>query len=318
MTEHLSDGFAVVVVNYGAPDLLASNVDPALDADPDALVVVVDNFHSTRAREQTESLCRRRGWLLVRSLNVGFGAGVNQGVEAARSLGREQFILLNPDASAAPEVLRELAAHVRHRPDSLVSPFMDDGEGRPHFRGTQVNLRSGRMRSSWSPEDDDSEWKNWLSGACLAFSLEAFERLGGFSKQYFLYWEDVDFSRRAAERGLRLDLRDDLRVVHDEGGTHTARGSRAKSPLYYYYNVRGRLLFGRRHLRGHDWARWVLATPRQSLRIWMRGGRRQLLTEPRGAWAAVRGMVSGLGFVVRRPPRDLLAHAPHAEGARGR
>jgi GT2 family glycosyltransferase len=229
--------------------------------------------------------------------------------------GHEQFILLNPDAKASVEVLTELAEHVRAHPDSLVSPFMDAGDGRPHFRGSQVSLVTGQMRTSWSPGDGDPEWKNWLSGACLAFGREAVDRLGGFSEQYFLYWEDVDFSRRAAEHGLPLDLREDLLVVHDEGGTHTEQGARAKSPLYYYYNVRGRLLFGRRHLQGRAWRRWLLVTPRQSLRIWMRGGRRQLFTSPGGAWAAARGMVSGLGYAVRRPPREILSPATQSEGA---
>ena len=35
---------------------------------------------------------------------------------------------------------------------------------------------------------------NWLSGACLAFSATAFDRLGGFGEDFFLYWEDVDIS----------------------------------------------------------------------------------------------------------------------------
>lgn len=313
MAEHLDVDFAVVIVNYGSPQLLAENIDPALDASPLSSVVVVDNFHSTDSREATAQLCRDRGWLLVPSSNVGFGAGVNKGVEAAMAQGHEQFILLNPDATATSTVLGKLASHVRDHPEELVSPFMDTSDGRPHFRGTQVSLATGQMRSSWSPGDQDPKWKNWLSGACLAFGAEAFERIGGFSEQYFLYWEDVDFSRLAATRGLRLELRDDLRVVHDEGGTHTERGSRAKSPLYYYYNVRGRLLFGRRHLQGRDLGRWVLATPRQSYLIWLRGGRRQLVTAPRGAWAALRGMVSGLVLLAGRPPRDVLTPVPREE-----
>jgi hypothetical protein len=47
----------------------------------------------------------------------------------------------------------------------------------------------------------------------------------------------------------------------------------------------------------------------------MRGGRRQLFTSPGGAWAAARGMVSGLGYAVRRPPREILSPATQSEGA---
>src|SRR5699024_9787806 len=146
-------------------------------------------------------------------------------------------------------------------------------------------------------------WANWLSGACLAFSATTFDRLGGFGEDFFLYWEDVDISRRAVELGMHLDLRPDLLAVHDEGGTQQAGSARTKSPTYYYFNIRNRMLFGRRHLRGREWARWVLASPRESALIWMRGGRRQAFTEPRGLWAAVRGLLAGAAQVLRRPER---------------
>ncbi|MGO1947862.1 MAG: glycosyltransferase family 2 protein, partial [Brachybacterium alimentarium] len=264
MSALTTTAYAVIIVNYGDPALIAANIGADVDADEHALVVVVDNYSSDHARTQARSLAHERGWAFVASPNDGFGAGVNRGVVAARAQGHTALITLNPDAVASADVLRELGRHVAADPLALVSPFMDSGDGRPHFRGARVNRRTGQMRSGWSEGDQDPEWANWLSGACLAFSAEAFDALGGFSEDFFLYWEDVDISRRAAEQGMRLEIRPDLLVVHDEGGTQDAGSARTKSPTYYRYNIRNRMLFGRRHARGRDWARWVLASPRQS------------------------------------------------------
>lgn len=306
---------AVVVVNYGDPSLIARTLDPALDADPAALVVVVDNFSRADHRERVRELSAQRGWLLVPAANEGFGAGVNRGLEAAIRRGHRALILLNPDAVAPLPVLRELARQVTEDPEVLVSPFMDTSAGHRHFRGASVSRRTGRMRSVWTEGDTDPEWGNWLSGACLALSDHAAVRLGGISEDYFLYWEDVDLSRRAAARGLRLALRPDLRVVHDEGGTHGRRHSLAKSPLYYRWSIRNRLLFGRRHRRGLSWWRWVAATPRESWMIWLRGGRKQLITDPRGVLGAGRGALEGLALVLRRPgPRPAARRGGLAEG----
>lgn len=293
--------YAVIIVNYGDPALVAGNVGPDVDADDRALVVLVDNFHSPAARRDAAALCEERGWLFIASANDGFGAGVNRGVAAARARGRRTFITVNPDASASAEVLRELARHVTDDPMALVSPYMDSGDGRPHFRGARMHRRTGRMRSGWSGGVEDAEWADWLSGACLAFSAQAMDLLGGFDEDYFLYWEDVDISRRAADLGLRLQLRQDLLIIHDEGGTQE-RSARTKSPTYYYYNIRNRMLFGRRHLRGRQWARWVAAAPRQSALIWMQGGRKQAFTEPKGVLAAAKGFLAGAGQILRRPP----------------
>ncbi|MFL0457503.1 glycosyltransferase family 2 protein [Brachybacterium paraconglomeratum] len=293
--------YAVIIVNYGDPALVAGNVGADVDADDGALVVLVDNFHSAATRRDAAALCEERGWLLVTSRNDGFGAGVNRGVEAARDRGHRTFITVNPDASASAEVLRELARHVADAPMTLVSPFMDSGDGRPHFRGARMHRRTGQMRSGWAADAEEPEWVNWLSGACLAFSAQAMELLGGFDEDYFLYWEDVDISRRAADLGMRLELRPDLRIVHDEGGTQTS-SARTKSPTYYFYNIRNRMLFGRRNLRGREWARWVMASPRQSALIWMQGGRKQAFSEPEGLLAACRGFLAGLTQIFRRPP----------------
>jgi GT2 family glycosyltransferase len=44
---------------------------------------------------------------------------------------------------------------------------------------------------------------SWLTGACLAVSKQVWQATGGFDPDYFLYWEDVDYSQRA--KAVRLD-----------------------------------------------------------------------------------------------------------------
>ena len=290
-----SHELGLVIVNYGASELLRRNLPNGLGPAAGAQIVVVDNYASENERTTVRELADERDWNLVEmDGNVGFGDGVNAGVLRAAELGCKTFITLNPDASAEPGVLKVLAHAARSRPDALLSPTIVGSDGSPAFRGSTVSMRTGRMRGGWVPGDDDPEWKNWLTGACMAFSGEAFARLGGFSDGYFLYWEDVDLSRRAANLGMDLVLRDDLRIVHDEGGTHTVSGSRSKSSLYYYYNTRNRLVFGARVAPRANRAAWLLSTPRESWMIWLRGGRRQLFTQPGGMVAAVRGALEGV------------------------
>jgi GT2 family glycosyltransferase len=297
MSEDLRLG--VVIVNYGSHRLIADGLDAAGLRGAGIEVVVVDNLSTQTERGAVAELCAAHGWVLVAQAgNAGFGAGVNAGVVAARSAGCNAIVTLNPDARATPEVLIEMGRHVLSEPLALVSPAMVTSQGTPHFRGSTVSLCTGQIRGGWCSDDGDPEWKNWLSGACLAFNPAGFDRLGGFDPRYFLYWEDVDLSRRAAAAGLSLRLREDLQIIHDEGGTHGELRDRSKSPLYYFYNTRNRLLFAANLLSPAQVWRWVLVTPRQSALIWLRGGKRQLLTEPAGAFAAVGGSVIGLCIAI--------------------
>lgn len=289
--------YAVVVVNYGSHQLLARNL-PGAGELGGGRVYVVDNPSSVAECAAIRRLCFERGWTLVASpSNDGFGPGVNRGVRAALADGIDVLVLLNPDAVADGGVLAELADAVRQDSGAVVAPRVATPTGRTEFAGSSVNLRTGRMRSGWAP-DDDPEWGNWLTGACMAFDRQTFEDVGGLAEDYFLYWEDVDFSRRAASRGHRLVVRDDLEVVHDEGGTQRSHGGRAKSHSYYYWNCRNRMVFGRRFARG-AWRGWLAATPAESWLILLRGGRRQILTDPGTLGAAVRGTLAGLAAAVR-------------------
>ena len=303
----------IVVVNYGSHRLIGRNLTLDQVAIP-AQVVVVDNYSGIPERQAIEALCASRGWTLVRcDENVGFGAGVNRGVAAAQRLGCTAFLLLNPDASLDTSTATTLLAASAADPKALVAPRIVTSAGHEQAAGNQVSVLTGQIRRAPDGSgtdgqvlDDEGEWRSWLTGACLVVGNELWQAAGGMADDYFLYWEDIDFSMRCRAAGARLIVRRDLTVRHDEGGTQR-RATRAKSNVYYCYNCRSRLLFARRHLgRAEQW-RWVRATPRQSWRILLRGGRRQLLHSPGPLAATVLGSVSGL---------RLLAHPVHSTTSR--
>ncbi|MBO1031376.1 glycosyltransferase [Tessaracoccus sp. SD287] len=281
----------VIVVSYGSSGLVDENL-PELG--PTMRVVLVDNFSNETERVAAAHLAERRGWEFIGQPNVGFGGGANAGCRRAIELGCTALVLLNPDASASEESLGRLAARVRTEPDLMVSPRILTSDGEVSYRGSTLDLRTGHLRGGWV-DDQDPTRTNWLSGACLAFSPEVFERLQGLSEHMFMYWEDVDFSWRAKRAGVRLAVCDDVVVTHDAGGTQGPTVSpRAMSDLYYYWNTRNRLAFAADNLAPSRVRRWLWHTPAESAQIWLRGGRRQLLHHPAGAWAALRGTLAGV------------------------
>ncbi len=282
-----------MVVNYGSHALVRDNL--RIDAADSALaVIVVDNFSSDSERSAIEELSTERGWTFIgRSGNDGFGAGVNAGAARARELGCSSLVLLNPDAQARPEVLTALAQRVRTAPDELVCPRIEDSSGQVVFDGVEVDVRTGRTRRTGATPAGRPSWP-WLTGACLAVNVATFEQLGGFDDDYFLYWEDVDLSHRAALAGCRLVVDDSLLVVHDEGSTQGERAGVAKSYGYYFYNCRNRLVFGSRFLSRAALLGWIVRTPYESWQILLRGGRRQLLSSRAPLKAILLGSLSGL------------------------
>jgi GT2 family glycosyltransferase len=308
---------AIVVVNYASHRLLAENLAEIDGSGTGARIVVVDNFSTETERDAVAKLCAEYGWDLVHLMaNRGFGAAVNAGVAFAKGRGCSSVLILNPDAVVRTAVVAALAEHSQRDPMALVSPLVANSAGQIVFQGIQLDLHSGDMARRPRVADEDPEVRldlddaphtfSWLTAVCLVTGLPMWERIGGFDESYFMYWEDVDLSYRARAAGGRLVVRTDLTVVHDEGGTQE-RTSRAKSSMYYRYNCRNRLVFAARHLGRWDLLRWLIRTPRSSWQILMRGGRRQLLQQPRTALAAAAGTISGFGHGLRalvspRPP----------------
>ena len=289
----------IVVVNYASSDLLRSTLGAI--APVNAEVIVVDNFSTADERRAISALAADRAWhVVLMPDNRGFGPGVNAGAAQARELGCETLLLLNPDVQASVEVIEALRVASLGDPMTLVSPRHVDLAGKITFSGSSLNLRDGRTgRAARADGSPPGTQLIWLTAACLAVSVQLWDRVGGLAEDYFMYWEDVDFNYRCVEAGAATLLRDDLTVVHDQGGTQGPRRGRAKSALYYFYNARNRMLFAARNLnRGQVWG-WWWRTPKVTWEILLRGGRRQLVDQPRLLLAALRGGLTGMGIGLR-------------------
>jgi N-acetylglucosaminyl-diphospho-decaprenol L-rhamnosyltransferase len=206
-------------------------------------VVVVDNGSTDGAPEAVAE--SRRSVTLVRSPgNVGYGRAVNLGAQQAGP--DEQWLLVcNPDTLATPDTLARLleAAHRAPRAGALGPRVLDpDGSVYPSARALP-SIRTGIGHALLSGVWPSNPWTRryqqrdvsasetaaevgWLSGAFLLLRREAFEEIGGFDDDFFMYFEDVDLGRRLAEAGWSNLFVPDAVVTH-VGGESTARAADA-------------------------------------------------------------------------------------------
>lgn len=289
---------AIIVVNYGSSDLLRANladVSARLHVlnGLDTRIVVVDNPTTAAERQAVEALAAAEGWLVeTPEANLGFGGGVNLGARTAIRHGASSLIMLNPDAVVTADAVAALTRAVEQDPMRMVAPVVTTSDGEIWFEGAGLDVNSGQMVSK--DRLGESGIEPWLSGACLAVSVELWDRVGGFDEDFFLYWEDVDLSRRVREAGGRLAVLPEITVIHDEGGTHEDRtGGRAKSDTYYFYNVRNRMLFAHRHLTPRYQRRWLRSSPAAAWEVLLRGGRRQFLKSRGPLLVAGAAMIDG-------------------------
>jgi GT2 family glycosyltransferase len=82
---------------------------------------------------------------------------------------------------------------------------------------------------------------DWVSGASMMVRQEVFDRIGLLDDGYFLYFEEVDFIRRAARAGWTCWTVPESRVVHLAGqSTGLERGKAVRRRPGYWYALRSR------------------------------------------------------------------------------
>ncbi|HEX4589791.1 MAG TPA: glycosyltransferase family 2 protein, partial [Gemmataceae bacterium] len=257
----------VVIVNYRTADLtidcLRSLAGEAA-ALPGLRAVVVDNASGDGSAQRLAAAVREYPWASFQPLagNHGFAAGNNAGLKPALSADQppQYILLLNPDTAVRPGGVHELLRFLEAHPDvGLVGPRLEDPEGTPQrsaFRfptvlgelenGTRLGLLT-RALSRYvvaPPVPVEACRSDWLSGACLLVRREVFEAVGLLDEGYFLYFEEVDFCRRAADAGWPCWYVPSARVVHRVGSS-TGWTTTRRRPGYWFASRRRYL---RRHL----------------------------------------------------------------------
>ena len=286
----------IVVVNYGSSELLRLNLErvarEAAQGMP-VVTVVVDNRTTEAERAAVLDLGRSHGWIVeTPQTNLGFGAGANLGAATAIAAGATCLLMLNPDAYIDGGSLARLVDTVTETPMTLAAPVITTSTGELWFDGAGIDMATGATTTADRIGEPGVE--PWLTGACLAVSTELWNSVGGFDDDYFLYWEDVDLSRRVREAGGTLRIVPGTTAVHDEGGTQGLPvGSRAKSATYYYYNIRNRMLYASKFLTPAARRRWLRASVPEAWAVLLRGGRRQFLHTREPLRAAARAVADG-------------------------
>lgn len=254
----------VVIVNYRTADLVIeclASLEPQFDPSLDR-VVVVDNDSPDGSAVKLESAIASRGWPAWATVhragrNGGFAAGNNAGVGAALRAGLRPALiwLLNPDTIAQPGCVEGALAFLRERPDvDILGLGVDGPDGAPQtgaFRfpsplgEADAGFRFGpltRLLHRWvvpMPQAPAAHACDWTTGASMIVRSSAWRTIGPMDEGFFLYYEEVDFCRRARRLGLRVWTLPSARVVHFEGaatGVNTARRRRGR----WWYDSRRR------------------------------------------------------------------------------
>ncbi len=243
---------SIIYVNYNTQDLLEASLRSVVKHVKafNYEVIVVDNASISFLPSELKKIYS--DIKIIRSnTNLGFGGGNNLGSKNATGT---YLWLLNTDTLIPKdnnliEVFDFLDKHPNY---AAASPLLVNDEGA--YQSSQIayfptTLRmvlekpanllvryipsTKRLLSSINADYLPRESREIDSAAAAAFFVrrDVFEDIGGFSKEYFMYYEDTDLCKKISKAGYKIRFIPDSKVVHLLG--QSIKSSYERKKMYF-------------------------------------------------------------------------------------
>jgi len=193
--------------------------------------------------------------LITSDSNLGAAEGRNRGLEASSG---EYVIFTDDDAYADKNMVKELVWAFAHAPGAgIIQPLVYDKQKKNMLQGAghDIDLTTGRLKAQGVREVDKGQYEGLrevgMCGCVWMVKKEVFEKIGDYDEDYFIPYEDSDFSLRAREAGYKLYCFSRAKTWH-QGLKKTFVHPRVEwlgitSPERAYRVARNKIIFMRKH-----------------------------------------------------------------------
>lgn len=254
----------VIIINWNSCTFLRDCLE-SIEKNPPNFsfeVIVIDNASFDGSAEMV-----RREFPNVRYVqspeNLGFSCGNN--AAAVSSTGRI-LLFLNPDTKILGNALATMKECLdSHQDAGILGCHILNSDGSVQTSAVQAfptilnQMLDADVLREWFPRSPlwgnaalfsrgaDPVIVDTVSGACLMIRRDVFEQIGGFSKNYFMYSEDVDICHKAHLAGWRTYYLPTASIIHYNGQSTKKKPSyfpnlmQQESRFIYFSKMRGYL-----------------------------------------------------------------------------
>jgi GT2 family glycosyltransferase len=184
-------------------------------------VLIVDNASPDGSGARLHARYPDAGYLQTQG-NHGYSGGNNRGIKLAVDGGAEYVLVVNNDTVLERTCVSELVREVTGDQIGAVGPkiLRYDAPDRIWFGGgTFDRMRAmgrhlGENLPDESPAEKETRDVSFLTGCCMLIPAAALRTVGVFREDFFAYCEDVEWSLRVAEKGMKLVYAPAARIKH--------------------------------------------------------------------------------------------------------
>ncbi len=251
MTDTSTSKALVVILNYNGKDDTFTCINSLKKQSAHADILVIDNASKDGLSEEIHT--QFPDVIFIKQVvNLGFAGGVNVGVKYAIEHNYKYVALLNNDATADKDWLKNLIAASQKNKSSITTGLMLNESGDyidsagEYFSSWGISFPGSRNNpASSSP---NSSFVFGATGGGVLYETSLFQNIELFDEKFFLYFEDADISFRSQLAGYTAFYEASAILHHKRGASSdkipglTIYHTFKNLPLLFWKNVPTKLL----------------------------------------------------------------------------
>ena len=221
------DKIGVVTVTYNSEDVLQCFLNCIWQQTHNNLILyVVDNASQDNTCSILEMENDSRLKIINNSVNFGVAKANNQGIEFAIADGCHQVLIINNDVKFETTLIEKLIQVQTEKSCSLVTPKMMYFDNPDHiwYAGSWFVKKKGYLPLHRGMKQlDEGQYHEiveveYAPTCCLLAKKKVFQDVGLMDEEYFVYFDDADFSYRVwKDRRHKMFYCPDVKFYHKVG-----------------------------------------------------------------------------------------------------
>ncbi len=248
----------IVIVNWNSSDYLKKCINSVFTISNEKLIGTVFTIDNNSSDSSLESITNYDKMVIIRNReNRGFSKACNQGFKLCTS---PYVLLLNPDAQLLEKTLQNCIDLMQKRNEiDILGCQLINEQGKVTISCSRFPTPKGIFFDSmglskiapsiFKPgilmtdfNHMKSQFVDQVMGAFMFMRRSIFEKSGYFDEQFFVYFEEVDFSKRISQLGGKSYFNAHIKAIHSGGGTTNS----VKAFRLFLY-LRSRLQYAKKH-----------------------------------------------------------------------
>lgn len=250
----MKERISVILVNYNGGAYNQACIESILKSKTscDLQVIIVDNASTDDSLAELKKNWKDNVKVQIVELdnNYGFAKGNNEGIKRALEQETKYVLLLNNDTVIEADAIERMVLSQK-KTNSIIVPkilYADNPEiiwcaGGKFSPFIKKSFHVG-MNQKNGVKYNNSQFCTFANGCCILLSKEIIEKIGLLDEQFFLYYEDNEYSLRAHKNNVAIWYCAEAVVFHKVNGA--TKGN--EKPANAYYITRNWLLCNKMYL----------------------------------------------------------------------